>query len=536
MENAKEFSEHLKRLLRARIPFITIRSSERNRVLRFIKEAAGEVDTQTYVHTLMKGLSDIQTERNVEADRSVAVAIDFAATQISQRANLTFVFTDIPNMDAEGDNAREVQDLVMHATNNMGSIILITTASVWSPLQRLGMAITLPLPTQDEMKELITQEVEFFSSQVPIEWDQKDIAKAAAILAGISELEMQNILATLAAKKAIRRSDLDELMLAKDNMFSDISGIERVSVRPEEISVGGLGGLQAWLNKKRALLTADLRGRGITPPRGVLLVGVPGCGKSLSAKAIAVNWNLPLYRLDMAALLGQYVGQSEGRLKDALSTADHVAPCVLWIDEIEKGLAGAGGSGDGGVSTRMVGQFLYWLQEARARVFVVATANDVSSLPQELLRKGRFDEIFFVDLPTPDERKDIIGLYVKRRLPEISLEQNFLAELVEISDGFAGADLEAAVKEVVNEVCCAEEEQAHNANNIQAIDVRTIATPDLFRSCFRNIVPFSKTSPERVDYIKGWGRQRAVPASGKPIASIPSGHSGRVVLLGSNTK
>ena len=139
-------------------------------------------------------------------------------------------------------------------------------------------------------------------------------------------------------------------------------------------------------------MTADLRERGIRPPRGILLVGVPGCGKSLSAKAIASLWNLPLYRLDLSTIHGQYLGQSENRLKEALSTADHVAPCVLWIDEIEKGLAGAVGGGDGGTSTRLVGQFLYWLQESLARVFVVATANDVSKSPE--LAQGRFDELF----------------------------------------------------------------------------------------------------------------------------------------------
>jgi SpoVK/Ycf46/Vps4 family AAA+-type ATPase len=291
-------------------------------------------------------------------------------------------------------------------------------------------------------------------------------------------------------------------MQAKDRIFADISGIERVQVRGGELNVGGLGGLKAWLDRERPLLTADLRERGIRPPRGCLLVGVPGCGKSLSAKAIAYNWSLPLYRLDLSTIHGQYLGQSEGRLKDALATADHVSPCVLWIDEIEKGLAGATqGSGDGGTSTRLVGQFLYWLQEARARVFVVATANDVSRLPPELLRRGRFDELFFVDLPTPDERREIINIYAQRGLKH-ELPDPLMQELVDLSDGFAGSDIESAVREVVKEAYL---------RGDQAV------SDDLFRRSFQNVVPLSKTSPEQIESIRAWGRERAVPASGQPI-------------------
>ena len=282
------------------------------------------------------------------------------------------------------------------------------------------------------------------------------------------------------------------------------------------MSVGGLGGLKAWLDKERPLLTADLRERGIRPPRGVLLVGVPGCGKSLSAKAIAASWSLPLYRLDLSTIHGQYLGQSESRLKDALATADHVSPCILWIDEIEKGLAGAQGSGDGGTSTRLVGQFLYWLQEARARVFVVATANDVSKLPPELLRRGRFDELFFVDLPTPQERLEIIDIYVKRGL-KAAQPQALMEELVELSDGFAGSDLEAAVREVVKEAY---------------LNGDAAATPDLFRDSFRNVVPLSKTAPEQIESIRAWGRERAVPASGQPIGTAIAPTRPRRQVLG----
>lgn len=527
MKNGNDFAETLDRLIRARIPLITIRSAERTRVLKFLREVvANYTSLQTYVHTLTKGLCDLSNGRVVSDDRSVSVALDYAATQLSQRSKLTFVFTDIQGMEMEtGPHTRELQDLVMHSVDHYGSIILITNAPVWGPLQRLGMSISLPLPTQDEMFNIIEGFLSQQSDQVRIEWTRNDMNEAAAILTGISEFEAENILSTLAIKGVVSKEDIGELARSKDSIFADISGLERVPVSSGGIQVGGLLGLRTWLERQRPLLTADLRKRHLRPPRGLLLVGVPGCGKSLSAKAIASDWNLPLYRLDLSTIYGQYVGQSENRLKEALNTADHVAPCVLWIDEIEKGLAGSSGGDSTGVSTRLVGQFLFWLQEATARVFVVATANDVSTLPQELLRRGRFDEIFFIDLPTPEERGEIISLYLRRGLSELSIDTSLLNELVKLSDGFAGADLEAAVAEVVKEVSRAEMERGPE------IDVSQIATPALLRSSFLNIVPFSQTSPERVDYIRAWGRERAVPASGQPISNITSEHRGRVVLL-----
>lgn len=230
-------------------------------------------------------------------------------------------------------------------------------------------------------------------------------------------------------------------------------------------------------------------------------MGVPGCGKSLSAKSISANWKLPLYRLDFATVQGKFVGQSEQQLKDALATAENMSPCILWIDEIEKGLAGAGGSNDGGVSTRMVGQFLFWLQECKKQVFVVATANDVSMLPSELLRRGRFDELFFIDLPTADERRDILSLYMSKYL-KLAFTGSFADKIVRLTEGFTGADLESTVRELT---------YRSKANGSFILSEENMVT------AFNNVIPLSQTSPERIEAIRDWGRERAVPASGKPI-------------------
>lgn len=489
----------LERYLKARIPFISIRTSERSRALEIAAEIAQKLSIPVYYHTISQGTRDIMSNRLLNDDRSVMGGVDFANQKISQQQNVTFIFTEVQDIQDDTPTSRQFQDLGMMATETGGSIIVITNNPVWSPLQRLGMSITLAPPNEDEMLRVIQGQISPYRSEIPIEWGEEEEKKAAAILAGISQIEAENVIATLLANGSIKNVDLKELMHSKDRIFADISGIERVQVR-EDYQVGGLEGMKRWLDANEKLLTADLRERGIRPPRGVLLVGVPGCGKSLSAKAIASKWNLPLYRLDLSTIHGQYLGQSESRLKEALATADHVAPCVLWIDEIEKGLAGATGGGDGGTSTRVVGQFLFWLQESLARVFVVATANDVSQLPPELLRRGRFDELFFVDLPNPKDRGEIIQIYVKKGFKK-DVDSALLEKLVHLSDGFAGADIEAAVRDVVKQAFI---------NGDESI------TDQTFVDFFENVVPLSQTSPEQIAQIRAWGRERAVPA-GKPF-------------------
>ncbi|OUS69481.1 ATPase [Paenibacillus sp. MY03] len=518
MNDLNHVKDTMERYLKARIPFISVRTSERGRALSVLGQLASKLGLQMGYHTLSQGMRDITNNRLINEDRSVMGGIDFAAQKIGQQQNQTYVFTEMQDIEDDTLMARQVQDVVMLATETGGSIIIITNNPIWSPLQRLGMSITLAPPNEDEMLMIIKDQIDPYRSEMPIEWREAEEKQAAAILSGISQIEAENVIATLLANGSITNEDLKELMHAKDRIFADISGIERVMVR-EDYQVGGLEGLKLWLEANAQLLTADLRERGIRPPRGILLVGVPGCGKSLSAKAIASLWNLPLYRLDLSTIHGQYLGQSESRLKEALSTADHVSPCVLWIDEIEKGLAGAIGGGDGGTSTRLVGQFLYWLQESMARVFVVATANDVSKLPPELLRRGRFDELFFVDLPTAAEREEIIRIYVQKGLKR-DISSTLLAELVRLSNGFAGSDLEAAVRDVVKQAYVKGDE--------------TI-TEETFINYFTNVVPLSQTSPEQIDAIRAWGKERAVPAGRNTEESAGTGGvtraAGRKVIV-----
>ncbi|MBW8383084.1 MAG: AAA family ATPase [Youngiibacter sp.] len=507
MGNVTQSRELLKRYSIARIPFIAINTIERSRTLDILRDISSELVLPFYVHTLSKGVYDLATEKVLNDDRTVYGAIDFMTEQMKKKQYLTFVLTEIPDLSSDNSDSKQILDLVNLANETGGVVIVLTSNMIWNQLQRQGMVIKINMPNEDEMYAIIKEYIDDYRNEIPIEWDNTDIREAASALAGVTRIEAENVISALIANKRILKTDLDEIRYAKDRLFSEISGLEKIDVDNSVKDVGGLAGLQKWLNEKRELLKPEkrdqLRTKGLYPPRGILLVGVPGCGKSLSAKSISLNWKLPLYRLDFATVQGSYVGQSEQQLKDALTTAENLAPCILWIDEIEKGLSGSGGTGDGGVSTRMVGQFLFWLQESKKQVFVVATANDVSMLPSELLRRGRFDELFFVDLPTSEERRDILALYMRKYL-SLQFVGTFADKIVELSDGFTGADIESTVRDLAYRSI---------ANESFGINEESIMT------AFNNVVPLSQTSPERIEAIRDWGRERAVPASGIPIGN-----------------
>jgi len=496
--------DELTLLLKARIPFISLATDERDRALELLSVVASAINHPIHVHKLSEGTREIVSGRIIDEDLTVHGALDFATPKLTKTQQFTFVLTEAPDLTDETAFSRQVLDVVTSAVDMGGTVVVITSAPVWSKLQRRGMSLSLDLPHEEEMIDIISSTLADNAGGFRCEWDEDDTGTAARMLSGVSRIEAQNAIFTIIAGGSVLKTDLEKLATVKDRMFSDISGLERIEWR-DEPTVGGLAGLREWLEVRRADLTADLAARNLRPPRGVLLVGVPGCGKSLSAKSVAAAWKLPLYRLDLANIHGMYVGQSESRLKEALSTADRVAPCVLWIDEIEKGLSGASGSSDGGVSTRLVGHFLYWLQEGRARVFVVATANDITKLPSELFRRGRFDEIFFVDLPDEAERREIISLYVGRyRLAEPS--PSLLNELVQMTDGFAGSDLDAVLADLARA-------DARTRDDAEA--KAQVSSEAFWREAFAKTRPLSRTNPDQIESIRSWGRERARPASGE---------------------
>jgi ATPases of the AAA+ class len=516
MSNFATAQAELDRYIAARVPLVSIRTIEQVRARRLVKAVASDVRRSAmpfWIYTRATGIRDLRTNVPVSDDRSFTGAMEFAAGQFVSRPQTSVVFMDPEDLSGDSPASRHVAELARLADENSGSVILITDTPLWTNLQRLGMCLTLDLPDAAEMYDTIVQFLADHQGVVPIAWTEPDVRRAAEFLVGVPEGTAVNVLATIVAKGSVEREDVELLAQFKDRHFGALTGLERVTVS-ETDQVGGLTSLRAWLRRRYQIMISDLRGTHLRPPRGVLLVGVPGCGKSLSAKAIAAEWRLPLYRLDLAAVLGQFVGQSETRLREALETADQVAPCVLWIDEIEKGLAGQHDST--GVGMRLIGQFLFWLQESRSRVFVVATSNDVRSLPPELLRKGRFDELFFVDLPDAEDRREIITMYYRkyvRREPPPDL----LDMLVVMSEGFAGADIEAALHEVGAEV--------HLGGGPDSLK------PDFVIDAFANTFPLSRSNPEQIEEIRAWGRERAVPAGRPTPVAGGSSRTGRRVIL-----
>ena len=396
--NYNETKEHLKRYLKARIPVILLNTIEKNRALRILKEISKEANYNFTLYQMSQGMVDLTTNTIKSEDKTIMSSLEYISNEIKHQENCNFILSDISDINESTIISRYLVDVIEKAETTSGVIIIISNEPIWNNIQRLGIGLKLTYPNEIELKETIKKTITPYQNQISIEWDDTDYSNAATYLQGLSEMETKNIIASLIVKGNITKSDLKELKYAKQTLFNEIAGLEAIEV-DEDFEIAGLENLKEWLYEKKELMDPskkeELSARGITPPKGILLTGVPGCGKSLCSKATANIFNIPLYRLDLATVQGQYVGQSEQQLKEALDTAEYVSPCVLWIDEIEKGLKESTSS----VTSKMIGQFLFWLQECKKPVFVIASANNIDSLPPELIRKGRFDEIFFVDLP-----------------------------------------------------------------------------------------------------------------------------------------
>ncbi len=498
MSSYNEARENLKRFIKVRIPLIVIATDEKSRALRMMREISDETRRfDAYVQSLTGGIRELNSDREFKKDGSLEESIPVAISLFNEKPSTHFVFTDV-DVSQDDPISRHMLDLSLLAAKKNGVILLITEKSTWPMLMRQGMRISLDRSSPQEMATTLENFLTPFVGRFPIAWDSGDYARAGEILAGLTEIEAKNIVSTFLGKESgVTKADLEGLPLLKDQLFLQTSGLEKIPLKRKDLTIGGLEGLRSWLDQERALMHMNPDDTGIRPPRGVLLSGVPGCGKSLSAKVIADSWNLPLYRLDLANIHGEYLGQSESRLKSALDAADKAAPCVLWIDEIEKGLAGSGGSGHE-TSTRLVGHFLFWLQESHAKVFVVATSNDISRLPPELFRKGRFDEIFFVDLPTPKEREGIFALYIEKYLKR-KPSPDELQSIAEASDGYSGSDIEASVRSLAK---------------IGLLKGATETTAPKLLELVRQTLPFAKANPQQLEAIRAWGRERARPASG----------------------
>lgn len=497
MGNYNATKLEVKNHLFARVPLIVIRSSERERIERMMRDISGEMKISIYYYTDVKQVivlhSSSGAAKDVERD-----PLAFAQEQFRKNRGTTFVLGDVRRISDENAFSREILDTLYLAMETAGTLVLVTADYVWNRLAQFGLLTVLDYPDADERESQIHKFIAQYQSRYPIEWDEDYIHKAAMLLRGFTEVQIDNILrSVLAADKRLSKSNLADLTRQKSRLYAAVPCVEEVLV-PEAMDMAGLDNLKAWVRERKKLFFISddtLEDYGLTAPKGVLLVGVPGCGKSYSARLFASEWELPLFRFDIGSVYDKWMGESERKMHAALTFIDNMAPCVVWIDEIEKALSVSDSGNDTG--KRVLGEFLYWLQESSSRVFLVATANDVSALPPELFRKGRFSEIFFIDLPTCVERREAIEYYLYRCLRK-RLREEELQRLTEMSEGFSYSDIESAIKEA------AQYRLIHPSEQMEFEEIQ---------GYFERNISFASTNPEAVERIREWGRTRAVSAS-----------------------
>jgi hypothetical protein len=492
--------------LKACYPLIVITSHEERRFLTGLQErhAARGVYQWTYTH----GLINLNDGRLVHPD---TVGDPLAALKtVMKMPQGFFAFCDLHPWLGESPGPeghaviRLLRDLyfqIRRERDPSKAVLLLSPVFAIPPeLEKEVVVYDFPLPDRDALGQLLDEHVaraaRTAEAHAILKPEDRELLLEAAL--GLTLDEADNAFtAAMLNDRVLDARDLPTILAEKQLIIRKSGILDYTPPEDGMEALGGLENLKDWLRKRRRSFSAEARAFGLPQPKGLLLTGVQGCGKSLSAKAIAQDWQLPLLRMDIGKIFGGLVGSSEENMRRALKLAEAISPCVLWVDEIEKGFSGTQGSGtsDGGTSMRVFGTFLTWMQEKRANVFVVATANQIDSLPPELLRKGRFDEIFFLDLPAEAERRTIFEIHLEKRGRDP--ERFDLGVLAQHSEGFSGAEIEQVVI----------------AGLFEAFDAGSDLGMAHLLDALSQAVPLSVTMKEGVRRIRDWAQARAVPAS-----------------------
>jgi AAA+ superfamily predicted ATPase len=507
------FRQTLSGLLKARFPLLYLETWEEERALGEIEAVAAD---PAWVRTPRKVLTWSQTTGLVAAGQSpsrsgqnACAALD---TVLSADEPAVFVFkdlhTDLGHGGRPADPAlvRRLRDVVAFLRTCPVPVTVVLLSPVLQLPVELEKSVTVvdfPLPDERELRGLLDDMVASNGSvRVSASDDDRERIVKAAV--GLTTHEAENAFArAMAEDGTLGSSDIDLILAEKRQTIRKSGILEFVPTGPTFDDVGGLENLKRWLGKRANSWLSVAAEYGVPPPKGVLITGVPGCGKSLTAKCTAALWELPLLRLDVGRVFAGLVGSSEQNMRAAIRTAESIAPSIMWIDEIEKGFGGAdAGAGDSGTAQRVFGTFLTWLQDKSAPVFVVATANNIDRLPPEFLRKGRFDEIFFVDLPTKRERVPIWRVHLDKRVRgaaagALKPTDALLEELAEATEGFSGAEIEQAVVTALFDAF-AERRPLERADLLDAVGTT---------------VPLSVTQQEQIRQIRSWADVRAVAAT-----------------------
>ena len=498
-------------LIRARYPILYIVSCEEIRVQNMLLEIAQKRQKKVFEWSYSTGIVPAGTSIQSQKHRNATTKDPLAALdQVVENVEpAIFIFKDFHPFLTKSNFAvvRRLKEIALHLKNSFKTIVLI------SPLLDLPMelekevtVLNFPLPTREELEKLlnkIAEDVKEFK-QVKVDLDEAGRQRLLQAALGLTLNEAENVFAKIIVKdERLTGNDVNEVFAEKQQIIRKSGLLEYYQTEETFAHVGGLSVLKDWLQKRVVAFTDQARAFGLPPPKGILMLGVQGCGKSLCAKGVSSLWQLPLLRFDMGKMFGSLVGSSEENVRKAIAVAESVAPAILWVDEIDKAFAGSQGSGatDGGTTARVFGTFLTWLSEKNDPVFVVATANDISQLPPELLRKGRLDEIFFVDLPSNEERQEIFTIHLSKRGRDPA--QFDLHNLVAASKDFSGAEIEEAIISALYDAFYAQHE---------------LSTQDILEA-IRQTVPLAKTMDEQINRLRTWADGRARNAS-VPRATI----------------
>ena len=484
-------------LLRARHPVVSVVTHEEIEARALIEDTARDLGHHLWVWSVIEGVRDGLNEAMPITDTTnPAAGLYWLSTQTLPTMMLLLDVAD--HMD-DPHARRALRRLIDHADTTGSHLILLDhrdglPASVRAHATPFG----LTLPGDDDIESIIKSELQSLHRDAPIEIGMTGKAYRMIIknLRGLNARQIRQVIRDVVAEdRRFDDDDLNTVLARKRQLVSAEGSLEYIESPATIDDVGGLDTLKHWLAERETSFGEDAAAFGLTPPRGVLMLGVQGAGKSLCAKAIATAWGRPLLRLDPGTLYDRYVGESERRLRNALEQAEAMAPIVLWIDEIEKGFASASAqSTDGGLSQRMFGTLLTWMQDHAAPVFMVATANNIEALPPELLRKGRFDETFFVDLPGSEAREAIFAIHLRKRGRDPTKFD--LAALSAASDGYSGAEIEQAILSALHSAFA-----TGNELTTALIAERLASSP-----------PLSVTMAEKIAGLRAWAKDRCVPA------------------------
>lgn len=468
MEN-KNLKSKLARYIDAGFPVIYINTFEEDKVDNIISELS--LGKEVFEWNETNGYIDFENKTAIMEDCTLSCMLDQLKTAdlLDQKI---IVLKDVTSYLEEPKIVSKIKGLSRMINQGVEATIIIVSSILVIPkdLEKYITILEMDYLNTDEIRQIIRN---FIQENLGIEEkDEKLIDEFALAFKGLTEFEITNLLAlSYADDGALTRKDLRLIFDQKQQMIKKAGILEMIPLKETIDDIGGLENLKEWFERKAKVYKniGKAKKYGVDMPKGVLIAGVPGCGKSLNAKAAANLFEVPLLRLDMGRLMGKYVGESESNLRNAIALAEAISPCVLWIDELEKAFAGIGGIGGGAeVTTRLFGNFLTWMQEKDSLTFVVATANDITKLPPELLRKGRFDEIFYVGLPDRDERETIFKIHIAKRR---SMDQNSIdiSKLVDKTEGFSGADIEGVVKDAIESAFSDDKVSIQTSDILEAI-------------------------------------------------------------------